>query len=206
MDHRERALEIIRQAENSLRELVAGAAQSGDYESVAEINHWAREIGHLPAGAQGEPAMPRGASKVPVPGLTARLQRPTTRRRKKRSKSSPAGYPKFYRHGDELVKIGWSKREGDEYIHKAPRQVLESLVSVIVKIGERGQMFDTEAILPIADPVGKNEIPAYQSYLCLAWLRHEGLIEQRGRQGYVIADPSRFGVDSTRAFDRLTRR
>src|SRR5262245_49611331 len=135
MNHREQALEFIRGAENSLRELVAAAAQSGDYESVAEINDWAREIAQVPVGRQHKAS---GSSKAPIPGSAARLQRPT-RRRKKRSKASPAGYPKFYRHGDELVKIGWSKREGDEYAHKAPRQVLESLVAVVAKIGDRGQ-------------------------------------------------------------------
>src|SRR5262245_52638996 len=131
MDHREQALEIIRKTENSLRELVAGAAQSGEYESVAEINHWAREIAQIAVGGQRDPVMP---PKAPVPGSAARLHRPS-RRRKKRSRPSPAGYPKFYRHGDELVKVGWSKREGDEYVHKSPKQVLESLIALVGKAG-----------------------------------------------------------------------
>ncbi len=33
------------------------------------------------------------------------------------------------------------------------------------------------------------EIPSYQVYLTLAWLRKEGLLERRGRSGYVVMDP-----------------
>ena len=42
-------------------------------------------------------------------------------------------------------------------------------------------------VLPLKDPVSGTEVPAYQSYLCLAWLRSVGIVTQHGRQGYSLA-------------------
>jgi hypothetical protein len=41
-----------------------------------------------------------------------------------------------------------------------------------------------EQILPVRDPEQDADVPSYQAYLIIAWLRKENLIVQHGRQGY----------------------
>ncbi|MCH7598848.1 MAG: hypothetical protein IH973_03755 [Myxococcales bacterium] len=96
--------------------------------------------------------------------------------------------PKFARGKDELVKIGWSKKEKSEYQHKAPRQVIGFLIDSLVKTAPAEEVFSTEQLFPLHDGNDGSEIPSYQAYLCLAWLREEQLIEQVGRQGYRVPD------------------
>ena len=49
-------------------------------------------------------------------------------------------------------------------------------------------MFTTEDLLPLHDTADGTDVPSYQVYVCLAWLRHEKLVHQEGRQGYRLAD------------------
>ena len=48
-----------------------------------------------------------------------------------------------------------------------------------------GKTFVMEDLLPVHDNAGE-EIPSYQIYLALAWLRHTGAVEKKGRDGYVL--------------------
>jgi hypothetical protein len=82
-----------------------------------------------------------------------------------------------------------SKRKG-EYQHKAPYSVLLALADAMVESGRDGRIFSTEDLLPIqADGAS---VPAYQAYLGIALFKHGGLIDQHGRQGYSIPQPSKF--------------
>ena len=109
---------------------------------------------------------------------------------RRKAKSPRSAYPKFLRLKDELVKIGWSKREKKEYQHKAPRRVVDCLVDRLLSLGGNGNLFTTEDLLPLHDPTDGADVPSYQLYVCLAWLRHENLVHQQGRQGYRLADAS----------------
>jgi hypothetical protein len=50
---------------------------------------------------------------------------------------------------------------------------------------------------------GSQKLLGYQLYLCLAWLKSEGLIKQHGRRGYSINDLDTFGDRVQRAWDEL---
>jgi hypothetical protein len=102
------------------------------------------------------------------------------------SKSKKATYPKFRRERDELVKIGWSKKEKAEYRHKAPKAVVLAVAEGLQKRGASGERYTFEELLPFRDRDTQMELPSYQAYLVLAWLRKEGLIVQHGRQGYSL--------------------
>ena len=52
--------------------------------------------------------------------------------------------------------------------------------------------------MPVPDSAG-GEIPSYQVYLTLAWLRHVGAVEKKGRSGYVL----RSGLDLDAIWDRI---
>jgi hypothetical protein len=63
--------------------------------------------------------------------------------------------------------------------------------------GLDGRVFSTNDVLPLADDDG-SEIPSYQVYVAIALLKQAGLLDQHGRQGYSIPDPSRF-LDAAQA-------
>jgi hypothetical protein len=99
-----------------------------------------------------------------------------------------AAYPQFFRNGDILVKIAWSKTHKGEYEHKAQFGVVRDLITAIRHSASKNGRFAMESLLPLRSSVGGQEVPSYQTYLCLAWLRAQGLVVQHGRQGYSI-DP-----------------
>ncbi len=185
------AFRVLETCERGLRDLLAKAAAKGDYSEVIQLTSWAKVIRSLADDAQADHALvavaPTGKhapSGTPAETESRRLIRTAAHRGKS---NKPEGYPKFFRSGDELVKIGWSKREREEYQHKAPYKVLNLLVRKLATVGAGGRMFAADDILPLTTDHG-TEIPNYQGYLCLAWLRGEGLIESHGRQGYTISN------------------
>lgn len=180
MERVKRAAALLQQAEANLRGLVSEAATSGDYASVVKIAAWARTVSELVKDGPGQPAKapavpPAAASKV-VKEATAPRRTP-----------GPAAheYPKFFRHGDQLVRIAWSKKEKKEYRHKARYPVLKALIAAMTKIGADGRVFATDQFLPIRDADG-TEVPNYQAYVGIALMKQMSLIDQHGRQGYSI--------------------
>jgi hypothetical protein len=122
-------------------------------------------------------------------------------------KASQAGnYPRFLRDGNALVKIGWSKKEKKRYEHKAPKPVLDLLVASLSTAGRDGLRFIFDDLLPLSEPGDGAEVPSYQAYLCLAWLRSEQLVEQHGRQGYSIRRPDQLTASVEEHWGRLARR
>ena len=202
---KQRGLELLQRCEKGLRELVAEAATSGDYESIISLTSWARTLANLveaidttkatfdrldATNGQDNPPdqtklAPRSSSRIrrltqakSPPKRNARIQSPR--------KSIVSAYPKFFRRGDELIKVGWSKREKKEYQHKAPHKSLLLLVTAVMKAGTSGKLFTADNLMPLINPDDGSEVPDYQIYLCLSWLRHQGLVKQHGRQGYSI--------------------
>lgn len=184
------AFKVLETCEKGLRDLLSKAAAKGDYSEVIRLTSWAKVIRSLADDAQADHALvavaPTGKHSLGAQAETEsrRLIRTAAHRRKT---NKPEGYPKFFRSEDELVKIGWSKRERAEYQHKAPYKVLNLLVRKLATVGAGGRMFAADDILPLTTDHGA-EVPNYQGYLCLAWLRGEGLIESHGRQGYTITN------------------
>ena len=60
--------------------------------------------------------------------------------------------------------------------------------------GADGAVFTIDALVPVHDPKDQTEVPTYQVYLTIAWLRTEGILRQHGREGYslmVEGDPDK---------------
>ncbi len=96
-------------------------------------------------------------------------------------------YPLFVRSGSDLVKISWSKTKRAEYEHRTPWRNAEDVVGALVRVGAGGARFTMEDVLPVRRQESDEEVPAYQAYAVLAWLRQEDLVAQYGRRGYSIA-------------------
>jgi hypothetical protein len=195
-----RGIIALQECEGRLRQLVVEAASDGDYDVVLRLTEAAQVVSGL---AAGKVAVLRDDNTdvennvVPIRPLKksvvhrSRSVHKVVRNGRTRSRSKRAAYPRFARVNDQLVKIGWSKKDKREYQHKAPRGVVDSLVSRLLSVATGDDLFNTERLFPILGEDARSEIPSYQSYLCLAWLRDQNLIEQVGRQGYRLTDRAR---------------
>jgi len=201
-----------------LRALLDGTSFSPDREQVASAPGTMAPLPDGPgaydakasAARRDSPAL--GTAITSGPGESGRrtsgTQRKTDRlkRGKKRARTRREEYPKFLRDGENLVKIGWSKKDREPYEHKAPKRVLDLLLISLLEAGRNGNRFTMEDILPLNDAEEGGEIPSYQAYLCLAWLRSEKEVEQHGRQGYSLPDPKALGASVAKSWDNLNRR
>ncbi|MER3415082.1 MAG: hypothetical protein C4297_02580 [Gemmataceae bacterium] len=180
------AAEVIGRAETEIRQLLLDCAREGAYEEVALLADLARQLRRLVEHA----ASPNGPPIDPAnPGALANASaqpRSRSHRTAPTGKPPSADYPRFFRSRDELVKIGWSKKRKAEYRHKAPSAVVRLVARALQARGTGGEQFTFEELLPIRDPQTKSEVPSYQAYLALAWLRKENLVVQHGRQGYSL--------------------
>lgn len=168
----ERAIKILAKCEADLRSLVSNAADNGDYDAVLRITSWAKQLSAMATGMANRPATKEGGT------------------RRSRKSVVFGAYPRFARRGDQLVKIGWSKREKSEYEHKAPLEAVLVLARATTESGKDGRIFQINGLLQLSDPKDGSEIPDYQVYLVIAWWRSAGLLDQHGRQGYSISNPS----------------
>lgn len=180
-----RASTTIRRSEEDIRGLIAEAATTGEYDLVSRLSGIARRLSELAEEAAGKPSQ-GGTATIP-PGVTVEApavakSAPASARRTSRKQ----GYPRFEKSRDVLVKVGWSKKERNEYVHKAPKAGVDAVARRVVDLGKGARMFTTEDLLPVKLGSGGDELPGYQAYVCLAWLRDIGAVEQHGREGYSV--------------------
>ena len=186
----ERAKEVLATAESGLQALIAEAAQQGDYSSIKALTGWASTISEMIGGSARATPSKSARTAVPASLATARNNgsaRNTAAKSKKKRKAKSSAYPRFARSGQYLIKIAWSKSQKSEYRHKAPHAVLAQLAATLDQHMTDGAVVSMDGVLPLSADDG-SEIPDYQSYLCLAWLRSIGAVDQQGREGYVLGD------------------
>lgn len=203
----EQAIEALAEAERRLRDLVGQAAAVGEYDAVGQIAEAARTMGAIArtwrngdlsarpvsggtaamnAAAQPGASIEPGEAPAPPAGPAGTRRR--GRRPARQSKRAPARgeYPKFFRRGDQLIKIGWSRKGRREYEHKAPRPVVDALAAAISRRAGGGRLFTSDQVMPLKDPATAEELPGYQAYVALAWFKSAGLVKQHGRSGYSV--------------------
>jgi hypothetical protein len=204
MNRIDSARALLSSAESGLRDLGAEAAKSGNYDDVMIIAEVAKRLHELAiklalanrqsSATTGQefclPSPNDGGRCIPATSSGARPPANGTANVSRRSGRAPRknDYPRFVRRGDDLVKIGWSKGVAKEYQHKAPRDVVLAVAQSLRENAPNGEILSTEKFLPSEQKESGEEIPAYQAYVCLAWLRSIGLIDQNGRQGYSLSN------------------
>lgn len=176
----EQALEVLRETEEKLRALLSQAAKSGDYPSVVRVAAWAQTVSGLARSKVVETPASEAIRKTRNTPASSSI-----RTRSRASSPHQNGYPRFFRQGDELIRIAWSKKEKKEYRHKTPYAALKALADTIAIKGVDGRVFATDEFLPILLNDGV-EVPNYQAYVGISFLKQTGLIDQHGRQGYSI--------------------
>jgi hypothetical protein len=183
------AVGLLQETEAKLRGLLSTAATSGDYATVVRVAAWARTLSEMVNGMSVEPRSPAAVRETTPQrkggaGITASNA-------KQASKYPQKAYPVFFRQGDQVIRLAWSKREKKEYRHKAPHSALRALAKAMAESGAEGRVFSTDQFLPIHDAAG-GVIPNYQAYVGISLLKQTGLIDQHGRQGYSIARMAEF--------------
>lgn len=187
MDHALVATEKLQETETALRDILARAAAAGDYASVVQIASWAQTLRELLS--KNLSANDKRADVVSMNGGVSAFAQFKARRSP--SKKQTTDYPRFFRRGEELIRVAWSRRARSEYQHKTSEAVFKTVAETLAKIGKGRRVFSTDEFLPLRDAQG-SEVPAYQAYVCIALLKMTGLIEQHGRQGYSISTPEEF--------------
>ena len=185
------AIESLERCEGEIYGLVGEAAKSRDGASVTRLNELAQKLGQLRESLTMPRALQLAVSSPQENYSTAsevETKKPSQRKRstKRRKTGRPDGYPRFEVEGNSLVKVSWSKSKNSEYIHKAPKRVLEKLIEVLLELGGNGEVVPTDSMFPLQQ--GDKEYPDYQSYLCLLWLKQNKLVIHHGREGYQVAD------------------
>jgi len=193
---------VLADAEKSLRDLMQQELREQRYSELAELAGMADALSRLARGtSQRESTSGHATAPLHSPSPTA-LRRtaanPSIRKVIPRASSTKRDYPRFERDDDKLVKVGWSKKAREEYEHRAPRAAVLVFAEHVGKTTAKGKTFAIEDLLPVHDAAGE-ELPSYQVYLALAWLRQAGAVVKKGRDGYVrVTDP----LDGS-AFDTL---
>lgn len=190
----ERSVALLEDTETKLRALVSEAASAGDYTNVVQITSWARTVHQL-------------LNPVKNHAINASVNAPRTRTRRNQSAAllpyrPKQAYPQFFRQGEELTRLAWSRREKKEYRHKMPHSVLRALAKTMAEKGAEGRVFSTDEFLPIQDGA-EGTVPNYQAYVGISLLKQTKLIDQHGRQGYSIPRLSRFFEDLEAAWKKL---
>lgn len=183
----ERAIEIVRRAEVGVRAIIEETVAAQRYSELPGLARIADALVKI-AGANEASAQPSQSERAddPKPAVMPKVHDPGTGelRSATRKPAKKSKYPRFERDGDRLVKVGWSKKAKAEYEHRAPREAVVAFVNHLTSRVEPGEVFAVDDLLPVPD--GSGELPSYQVYLTLAWLRAAEAIDKKGRDGYVL--------------------
>jgi hypothetical protein len=179
---------ILSAAEETLRGVIAEAAKDGDYDSIDLARRMAGAIRDLVAALERPSVVPPRAEANHVPTeLSALLPHPAAVP-KSRGRGKKKVYPKFSIRKDTLYKISWSKKEKKEYQHKVGKDVYDRTVQAIQWLAQAGKSpFTAEQVVEVMGGDSDN-IPVYQVYVALAFLRELGVVQRIGREGYTAAN------------------
>jgi len=198
------ALDVLRDAEVKLCGLIPKALAGHRDEDAGRL----MELARLLADARCSRAR---SGSVDVD--TSRSQQPERKhhaKARKKRKASP--YPKFFREGDTLLKLGWSRKSRSEYEHRASREAILAVAERVAEVAspnntETAGRFTVEDLGDVRMAEADEPISGCQVYLCIAWFRKTGLIVQHGRRGYTLPiAPARFSAKVRSAWGELRDR
>ena len=185
------ALDVLREAEVKLCGLIPKALAGHRDEEASRLMELARILADARSSHTGSGSAERARAAVTPAGAdTPRSPRPGRKRQakaKKKRKASP--YPKFFREGDSLLKLGWSRKSKSEYEHRAPRESVLAAAARVAEVASTTSRFTVEDLGDVRIARGDEPISGCQVYLCIAWFRRGGLVVQHGRQGYSLPLP-----------------
>lgn len=186
MNYSEKAWQAVDEFLGSLGELAAEALKDGDYGAAAEVARMLERFSSVQSSQEPAPQPCFVPSRLRSrPKSDAKRPNSSKKSPPPKSPRSKKDYPFFTRDKDKLVKVGWSKKSREEYEHRTPHDAVLSFVKRLVEKVSPEEVFTAEELMPVLN-TDSDEVPAYQVYLALKWFQHVGVIEKRGRDGYVL--------------------
>lgn len=179
--YKDKATTVLEKCERDLRTIAASALQEGAYEIARTIADLAAAIAEHRAGA-GLDGGKNVAAPSPHPGNAQTEGKASTAQTRRTGANR---YPRFVRRDNRIVKIGWSRTNKREYEHSAPWDAVVAFAAHIRTHTRPGRIFTVDDILPVPGYDTGDEMPDYQLYLSLAWLRAMGFVSKKGRRGYI---------------------
>ncbi len=193
-----RLVELIRKAESGVQKVIADAAGDGDYDAIEKARQIAIELKQLADGFTPTASDMVGDGTAAKKSLAVRRVDATEMpvktnlnhvgsARRKPQRGGKVGYPRFEARNGTLYRIGWSKKQKKEYVHKVPRSSFDTIIDLLGRISVE---FDTpvpaESVIDALDDDTRESIPTYQVYAVMMYLRQIDAIKQAGRDGYHI--------------------
>lgn len=206
MENEIEAKGILRNAEQSFKNLAQKALGQNDYPKVKFLMSLAEEMRDIACRLDPSPEETMLVPCVVSANVSqdiACADQIGTKQKQSRVLSKKGEFPKFLRDEDSLYKIGWSKADRATYEHKAPRYVLLALIYKLKSVAAKQSRFTMAHILPLKKKDDQDELPSYQVYVCVAWLKQLGLITQHGRKGYSISHPSKLEFSAEKSWQKL---
>jgi hypothetical protein len=189
VDELEVAVEILGESLSQVRRLIEGAVAANRYSALGRLGEIAEGLTTLRHGSLNLERAPLRDGDINAGRFVAddaapivRITADVPRQRVQRRASRDASYPRFERQEERLVKIGWSKRDGAEYEHRAPRTAVDAVASTL--LSRHAGPFTMDEVLPLRD-AEEVDVPSYQAYMVIAWLRQLHAVERIGNDGYV---------------------
>jgi hypothetical protein len=172
--------QALERAEERLRDLIVEAAKAGDYDSIDLARTVAGRVREM-----AEELLPQPGDEKTRSTDARRPNAPGARAGTIRRKHKGLDYPKFHVEDGVLHKVGWSKKESQEYVHKIPKEIYEQIIQTIGNArGGRKKLFTCQRLADELEALGFS-VPIYQVYLTVALLRTKEIIEKKGREGYL---------------------
>ena len=193
-------------AESSLSGLIQTALRQKRYDDVAFVAEALNQLAKVRQGLQ-RPGIPRNPTSrdssgpeiesdaETVEAISSSPDQPKLRAHERRSPkqgtlAKSSKYPLFFRDDSRLIKVGWSKKNKDEYAHRVPKDVVLAFAEHLDRSVDAGAVFEIESLFPVSTKSGK-QAPSYQIYVVVAWFRDADVIDKKGRDGYVVLDKSK---------------
>lgn len=204
-----RLRKLIAELDGAARREIALAAGEGRFDELPHLTPMAKEIAALAARwsceASSAPMVLSQPEAPTEPSAPAAPRGETTPQSSAKLKKSD--YPKFLREKHELVKLGWSPREKGPYEHRVPKAGVDAVVSAVTSKGKAGHRFTMDEILKaLASAKNVEQVPSYQTYAVVSWLKWAGMVLQHGRQGYTVVRPQTFATSIESAWQSLPQR
>lgn len=191
MDLAKEANQLVQDCELRIRAMMESALAERRYDEIAKLASLASGLAGLvdggPNSSQTTPPLGTAfvetaavADSVLSDGDVANARSSAGLRRRQANE-----YPRFERHADRLIKLGWSKKDRSIYEHRVPFAAIRPIIEKLVSSFGKGGFLRMEAVLPIVLE-DRTEVPSYQAYLVLAWLRELGVVQRHGNDGYKL--------------------
>lgn len=186
----QQAVKVLQDAEGRLRSLMSEEIAGRRYAELPTLAGLADGLAALLEDLDTPPAdEPPNLPDRTVPRAPGRQSNP------KHGESAPASttksakkapkYPYFEIDEAWIGKVGWSKKNREEYRHYAPVSAAEVLAEHIDRTQKPGRVWTVEDLGDVVDPEAGEAMPSYQLYLVIAWMRSADLLTKQGRSGYV---------------------